>query len=103
GATATAVNSEKLEGSTKAQVIADARTGLELAGTAYSKGESDARYKPIGYVPAWTEITGIPEFATRWPTKAEVGLSNVNNWGASSATNSTSITTYATTAGVKAA
>ncbi|ADX87706.1 putative phage tail fiber protein [Vibrio phage ICP2] len=103
GATATAVNSEKLEGSTKAQVIADARTGLELAGTAYSKGESDARYKPIGYVPAWSGITGIPEFATRWPTKAEVGLSNVNNWGASSATNSTSTTTYATTAGVKAA
>lgn len=103
GATDTAVNSAKLEGSTKAQVIADARTGLELAGTAYSKGESDARYNPIGYVPAWSEITGTPEFATRWPTKAEVGLSNVNNWGASSATNSTSTTTYATTAGVKTA
>lgn len=103
GATDTAVNSSKLEGSTKAQVIADARSGLALAGTSYSKGESDARYKPIGYAPAWTEITGIPEFATRWPTKSEVGLSNVNNWGASSATNSTSTTTYATTAGVKAA
>ena len=36
-------------------------------------------------------------------TKTDVGLSAVNNWGASSQTNNTSTTTYATTAGVKAA
>lgn len=41
--------------------------------------------------------------AGRKPTKADVGLSAVNNWGATSATNSTSTTTYATAAGVKAA
>lgn len=35
--------------------------------------------------------------------KADVGLSLVNNWGASSQTNDASTTTYATTAGVKAA
>lgn len=102
GATATAVNSEKLEGSTKAQVIADARTGLELAGTAYSKGESDARYKPIGYVPAWGDITGIPVYATRWPTKAEVGLSNVPNYTITNATNDPSTTKFASAAAVSA-
>ncbi|MDW1615048.1 phage tail protein [Vibrio sp. Vb2853] len=37
------------------------------------------------------------------PTKSDVGLSNVNNWGATSATNSSSATTYATAAGVKSA
>lgn len=36
-------------------------------------------------------------------TKTDVGLSAVNNWGASSQTNDASTTTYATTAGVKAA
>ncbi len=36
-------------------------------------------------------------------TKTDVGLSAVNNWGASSQTNNASTTTYATTAGVKAA
>lgn len=35
--------------------------------------------------------------------KADVGLNLVNNWGASSQTNDASTTTYATTAGVKAA
>ncbi|WLJ70813.1 hypothetical protein [Vibrio phage MJW] len=58
---------------------------------------------PSSYVPDWSQITNIPEFATRWPTKAEVGLSNVNNWLASSAINSDSTTTYATAAGVKTA
>ena len=36
-------------------------------------------------------------------TKADVGLSNVNNWGATSAVNSTSTTTYATASAVKQA
>lgn len=36
-------------------------------------------------------------------TKADVGLGSVNNWGASSAINSTSTTTYATAAAVKTA
>lgn len=36
-------------------------------------------------------------------TKSDIGLGSVNNWGASSATNDPSTTTYATTAGVKAA
>lgn len=27
---------------------------------AYTKTESDARFKPIGYIPSWTEITGKP-------------------------------------------
>lgn len=35
--------------------------------------------------------------------KSDVGLSQVNNWGASSQTNDSSTSTYATTAGVKAA
>lgn len=35
------------------------------------------------------------------PTKSEVGLGSVNNWGASSAVNSTSTTTYATSKAVK--
>ncbi|MBO5425166.1 MAG: tail fiber protein [Lachnospiraceae bacterium] len=37
------------------------------------------------------------------PTKADVGLSNVNNWGATTAVNSTSETTYATASAVKKA
>ncbi|WP_269519459.1 tail fiber domain-containing protein [Alteromonas sp. BMJM2] len=30
---------------------------------------------------SWGSVTGKPETATRWPTKSEVGLSNVNNVG----------------------
>ncbi|MGL5100563.1 MAG: phage tail protein, partial [Fusobacteriaceae bacterium] len=37
------------------------------------------------------------------PTKADVGLGSVNNWGASTAVNSTSATTYATASAVKTA
>ena len=37
------------------------------------------------------------------PTKDDVGLSNVNNWGATTAVNSTSTTTYATASAVKQA
>ena len=32
--------------------------------TAYSWGNHAGLYKPIGYVPAWTDITGKPTFAT---------------------------------------
>ena len=45
GATATATNSYKLEGKTKAQVIAEARAGLASTGTSYTKAESDGRYQ----------------------------------------------------------
>ena len=31
----------------------------------------------------WTQITGVPVQATRWPNKAEVGLSNVGNYASS--------------------
>lgn len=48
---------------------------------------------------SWYEIyhTG------RKPSKADVGLSNVQNWSATSATNDSSTSKYATAAGVKAA
>ena len=43
-----AVDSAKLEGKSKAQVVAEARTGLALAGASYTKAESDGRYALSG-------------------------------------------------------
>lgn len=40
----TAVNSSKLDGKTKAQIIAEARAGLAATGISYTKAESDGRY-----------------------------------------------------------
>ena len=37
------------------------------------------------------------------PNKSDIGLGNVNNWGASTAVNNTSTTTYATASTVKQA
>ena len=42
--TGTAVNSSKLDGKTKAQVVAEARSGLALVGSSYTKAESDGSY-----------------------------------------------------------
>lgn len=50
----------------------------------------------------WTHKGRIYHTGSK-PTKADVGLSNVNNWGATTAVNSTSTTTYATASAVKQA
>jgi hypothetical protein len=39
---------------------------------------------------AWGDLTGLPAYATRWPTKAEVGLGNVPNVNTQVASNITS-------------
>lgn len=44
-ANAKAVDSAKLEGKTKAQVVAEARQGLAGAGVSYTKAESDGKYQ----------------------------------------------------------
>ena len=39
----------------------------------YTKTQSDARYKPIGYFPSWAEITGIPaNFTTTYALSNDV-------------------------------
>jgi hypothetical protein len=39
----------------------------------YTEAESDARFAPVVHAHAWSDITsGLPEFATRWPTWTEV-------------------------------
>ncbi|QKE60899.1 tail fiber protein [Vibrio phage Dax] len=46
GKTEKAADSAKLEGSSKAQIIAKAREGLGASGTSYTKAESDSKYLP---------------------------------------------------------
>ncbi|QKN84700.1 tail protein [Vibrio phage River4] len=46
GKTEKAADSAKLEGSTKAQIIAKAREGVASVGTSYNKAESDSKYLP---------------------------------------------------------
>lgn len=51
----------------------------------YTKTQSDARYKPIGYFPSWAEITGIPaNFTTTYALSNDVRdsvQSRVNTFG----------------------
>ncbi|HAS6646004.1 TPA: hypothetical protein I7259_20440 [Vibrio parahaemolyticus] len=44
GAGETAANAAKLENSTKAQIISEARSGLAASGASYTKAESDGKY-----------------------------------------------------------
>ncbi|MEC4725861.1 phage tail protein [Shewanella sp. D64] len=82
----------------------DARTRAINAHTradsAYSLASGKAN---ASHSHTWGQISGIPVYATRWANKSEVGLSAVNNWGASTSVSSTSTTTYATSSAVKAA
>ena len=43
---------------------------------AYSWGNHDGLYRPIGYVPAWNEVTGKPIFATVATSGSYTDLSN---------------------------
>lgn len=94
--TGKAADSSLLDGKTKNEVIAEARTGLLTANAVYTKTESDTRYptivaadakyysnsnKPspatLGAAPAshthtWAQVTGAPVYTTRWPTWGEV-------------------------------
>ena len=50
----------------------------------HSHAWADITGKPTTFAPAthshaWAELTGIPEYATRWPTAAEVGAADLNH------------------------
>ncbi|AUG85239.1 tail protein [Vibrio phage Thalassa] len=78
GKTEKAADSAKLEGSTKAQIIAKAREGVASAGTSYNKAESDSKYLPktgkaadsekVGGVDITRIVYGTNRFATMQQT-----------------------------------
>ena len=41
---------------------------------------SEAGAAAASHTHPWAQVTGVPVYATRWPNKAEVGLSNVGNF-----------------------
>lgn len=47
--------------------------------TAYSWGDHAGLYKPIGYVPAWADITGKPTFFTPSTLLADYGVTPLTN------------------------
>ncbi|MGY3931185.1 phage tail fiber-like protein [Aeromonas encheleia] len=48
----------------------------------------------------WGDLDAVPETATRWPTKHEISLEQVNNWPATSELTDTSDNKYATAGAV---
>jgi hypothetical protein len=54
--------------------------GLWTAGTVYEAGAALAtRYAGISHTHPWSQITGIPVQATRWPNASEVGLAGLSS------------------------
>lgn len=85
------------------QTYARADSAYSLAEGRLTQSTADGLYAPKTHNHTWSQITGAPIYTTRWATKSEVGLGNVNNWGATTSTSSTSTTTYATASAVKSA